>query len=175
MDARYARALFALADEAGVAERIGEELGALVELARSSEPFARLIHSPLIDRRTREKGIEAVAGRLGLHELTARFLALLARNRRLGRLSGIHARFLALLAAARGEVEAEVRSAAALDEAQSRRLEAALNEALSAKIRLQTVVDPDLIGGLIVKVGSVMVDNSLKTKLTRFERAMKGV
>jgi len=175
VDARYARALFALAEEAGTAERIGEELGALVELAARCESFATLIHSPLLDRRSQEAGIEKVAAHLDLADLTHRFLAVLARNRRLDRLAGIHECFVALLAAARGEMTAAVTSATALDDAARRRLEEALGQAFSAKVRLETTIDPDLIGGLIVKVGSVMVDNSLKTKLTRFERAMKGV
>ncbi len=175
MDARYARALFALAQEAGAAERIGEELGALVALAARSEPFATLIHSPLLDRRSQEAGIKKVGEHLDLADLTRRFLAVLARNRRLDRLPGIHACFMAHLAAARGEVTAAVTSATPLDDAARRRLEEALGQAFSAKVRIEAAIDPDLIGGLIVKVGSVMVDNSLKTKLTRFERAMKGV
>ncbi len=175
MDARYARALFALAQEAGIAERIAEELGALVALAARSAPFATLLRSPLLDRRSQEAGIAKVGEELDLSDLTRRFLSVLARNRRLDRLTGIHEAFMALLAAARGEMTAEVRSAAPLDEAACRQLETALGKAFSAKIRLRTAIDPDLIGGLIVKIGSVMVDNSLKTKLTRFERAMKGV
>ncbi|RMF67358.1 MAG: F0F1 ATP synthase subunit delta [Alphaproteobacteria bacterium] len=175
VDARYARALFALAQEAGIADRIGEELGTLVALADRSGPFATLLRSPLLDRRSQEAGIRKVAEHLALADLTRRFLSVLARNRRLHHLAGIHDRFMALLAAARGEMTAEVRSATPLDDAARRRLEEALGKAFSARIRLRTAIDPDLIGGLIVKVGSVMVDNSLKTKLTRFERAMKGV
>ena len=158
-----------------MAERIGEELGALVALAARSEPFATLLRSPLLDRKSQEAGIAKVAEELDLSDLARRFLAVLARNRRLDRLAGIHERFMALLAAARGEMTAEVRSATPLEDAARRRLEEALGRAFSARVRLETAIDPDLIGGLIVKVGSVMVDNSLKTKLTRFERAMKGV
>ena len=112
--------------------------------------------------------------RAGISDLVRRFVAVVAENRRLFALPGMIAAYSALLAERRGEVTAEVTSATPLNEAQLVAIDTALGRAVGGKVAVDTRVDPDIIGGLIVKVGSRMIDNSLKTKLQRLQLAMKG-
>jgi F-type H+-transporting ATPase subunit delta len=116
----------------------------------------------------------ALLERIGGDELTQKFIGLVSANRRLFALPGIIKAYLAQLAKRRGEVTAEVVSARKLSDSQSMALEAALRSALGGKVALALSVDPSLIGGLVVKVGSRMVDSSLKTQLQKMKLAMKG-
>lgn len=175
LDARYARALFELALDDGVEETVADELAALERLAGESEEFARLLRSPLLTRDEQRQAVVLIAERAGLGRLTARFLEALARNRRLDRLARIAAAYRALLAEHRGEITATVVAARPLE----RHEEEALAEWISAdrgrRVILDTRVDESLLGGLVLRIGSTMIDGSLATKLKKLERAMKGI
>jgi F-type H+-transporting ATPase subunit delta len=173
--ARYASALYDLADEQGALDAVAADLKGLAQLIADSEDFARFIKSPVLSRADQGKGIAAVARHAGLNPLTAKFLGLVAANRRLFALPGMIRGFLAILAQRRGEVTAEVTSAAALSDNQTAAIAAALRQAVGRTVALSAKVDPAILGGLIVKVGSRMVDSSLKSKLSRLKLVMKGV
>jgi F-type H+-transporting ATPase subunit delta len=121
------------------------------------------------------KAVEGVLQKAEVNALTRRFVGVVTENRRLFALPGIIAAFLRLLAERRGEVTAEVTSAVKLNEAQTSALEDALKSALGAKVSVELNVEPEILGGLIVRVGSRMFDSSLRTKLTRMQLAMKGI
>lgn len=173
--ARYAAALYDLADEQGALDAVAADLKGLSGLISDSEDFRRFIKSPVLSRTDQGKGIGAIADKAGLKPLTRKFLGLVAANRRLFALPGMINGFLAILAKRRGEVTAEVTSASTLSDAQSASLIAALKQTVGRAVALTTKVDPTILGGLIVKVGSRMVDSSLKSKLQRLKLVMKGV
>ena len=171
---RYAAALFDLADEAGALDRVSDDLGRLRAMVRDSKELARMIRSPIISRDNQTRAILAVLDKAGVHDLTRRFLSVVTANRRLFVLPNIIAAFLAQLARHRGEVTAEVKSAAPLTEAQLGALRDSLKRAIGAKVTVDASVDENLLGGLVVQIGSHMVDSSLSTKLERLRFAMKG-
>ncbi|MGQ0676606.1 MAG: F0F1 ATP synthase subunit delta [Rhodospirillales bacterium] len=172
---RYAAALYELADEAKTLDRVAQDLRALARLIQDSADLTRLIRSPVLDRRDQGRAIKAVLAAMGADALTQKFIGLAARNRRLFALPAMIRAFLAALAARRGEIAAEVASAAPLNPAQAEAVVAALRQVVGAKVTVETRVDPSLLGGLVVRVGSRMVDSSLKTKLQKLELAMKGL
>ncbi len=171
--ARYAQALFDLAVEAGALEAIEADLTALKALARESEDLRRLILSPRFSAEDKAKGLAAVAERASLRPLTRNFLGLLAANRRTAALSQVIAAFERLAAAHRGLVSAEVVTAAPLTDAQTRGLAAALRQALGRDPEISASVDPTILGGLKVRVGSRLYDASLKSKLDTLKFALK--
>ena len=173
--ARYAGALYELADEAKTLDEVATDFQDLKAMFADSSDFRRLIRSPVMRRDDQERAIAALAEKAGAQTLTSNFLRLLARNRRLFVLDEIIESFLAILAERRGEVRAKVSSAHALSDDQMSRLETSLRDVAGAKITLETSVDPSLLGGLIVQLGSRMYDSSLRTKLQRLQHAMKGV
>jgi F-type H+-transporting ATPase subunit delta len=172
---RYALALYELADEAKALDPIADDLRGLRALLAESADLRRLIRSPVLGRTEQGKAVAAIAERAGLQQTTRNFLGLLARNRRLFALPQMIDRYLATLAARRGEVTAEVVAAQDLTPAQRDRLGEQLRKAVGQKVAIELRVDPSLLGGLVVKLGSRMVDASLKSKLHRLELAMKGV
>ena len=131
--------------------------------------------SPLLSAEEQEKGVAAVAAAAKLHEMTGKFLGVLATNRRLNVLEGTITDFHALLSAHKGEVSADVVSARALTKKQLDDLTKKLKLAIGRDVAVNATVDESLLGGLTVKVGSQMVDSSLKTKLDNLAIAMKGV
>ncbi len=171
---RYATALFELADEAKALEAVAGDLARLRSLIETNADMARFVRSPVFTREEQGRAMAAVLDRLGVSPLTRNFLGLLARKRRLFALTGIVAAYETLLAARKGEASATVTSAHALKPAQREALQAALRAATRRDIRMTETVDPSLLGGLVVKLGSRQIDSSLKTKLARLERAMKG-
>lgn len=173
--ARYAGALYELADEAKTMDEVASDLQSLKAMFADSSDFRRLIRSPVMRRDDQERAITALAGKSGAQTLTSNFLRLLARNRRLFVLDEIVDAFLAILAERRGEGWAKVSSAHALSDDQMARLETSLRDVAGAKVTLETSVDPSLLGGLVVQLGSRMYDSSLRTKLQRLQHAMKGV
>jgi F-type H+-transporting ATPase subunit delta len=172
---RYAAALFDLADERKELDSIAGDLQSLREMLRESEDLRRLIRSPVVSREDQRRAILALAERAGLSPLARNFLGLVAQNRRLFAVPGMIEAYLELLAERRGEMTAEVVSAQPLSDDQRRRLDEQLRQAMGKKVSVDIRVDPALLGGLTVKVGSRMVDASLKTKLHRLSIAMKGV
>jgi len=172
---RYALALIDLADEKKELDGVAEDLLGLKAAIAESEDLRRLIRSPVFTRGQQRKAMEALLERLGATGLTRSFVLLVAQNRRLFALPGIIDAYLQELARRRGEVTAQVTSAYDLSDAQRKALHDALKSAVGAKVQIDLKVDPGLIGGLVVKVGSRMIDNSLRSKLQRLQIAMKGV
>lgn len=172
---RYAAALFDLAEDQSALDAVAGDLRALQTLIRESADLRRLLATPVVGRVEQEKAVTALASRAQFGKLTANFLGVLARNRRLYDLAPIIAAYLARLAARRGEVTAQVISAQDLSETQRKAIDERLRKAVGGKVAIDLKIDPGLLGGLVIKVGSRMVDASLKSKLRRLELAMKGV
>lgn len=173
--ARYALALYELADDQKVLDDVAGDLSALRQLIAESDEFVRLIRSPVLSRADQTKGVAAIANKFGAHALTAKFLGVLAANRRLFALPDVITAYLEELARRRGEVAADVTSAVALSDDEVQGVTDALRKVVGQKVTVNLTVDPTLIGGLIVRVGSRMIDSSLRTKLQRLQFAMKGV
>ncbi len=171
---RYALALLELADERKQLDPVAEDLRGLKATIAESEDLRRLIRSPVFTRDQQGRAMTAILDRAGVGELTRRFVLLVARNRRLFALDRMIAAYLAELARRRGEITARVTSATALDDEQQRALVETLRNEVGAKVQVELEVDPSLIGGLIVRVGSRMIDNSIRSKLQRLQLAMKG-
>ncbi len=171
---RYALALYELADEAKALDAVADDLRALRKLIAESADLDKLVRSPLLGRDEKAAAIEAVLAEAGAGELVKRFAVVAARNGRLFVLPQMIDAFLAELARRRGQVTADVVSARELSETQQAAVAEALNQRFGGKISVQVRVDPSLIGGMIVRVGSRMIDFSLKSKLQRLQLAMKG-
>lgn len=174
LSGRYATALFDLAADNKALNTIAGSLAALSQALRESADLMTLTTSPVIDRTAAAAGIHAAAKQLGLDPLTINFLGVLAKNRRLAALPAIIADFNKLAAAQRGEVTAQVTSAHPLSEDQVVALKAKLRAGLGADAALDLRVDPEILGGLIVRTGSRLIDSSLRTKLDTLATAMKG-
>jgi F-type H+-transporting ATPase subunit delta len=174
LSGRYATALFELAREAKALPAVEASLARFATALAGSADLAALMNSPSIARTDASKSLTAVAGTLELDGLTTKFLGTLANNRRLASYASVHAAFSQLMSGHRGETTATVTSAHALTEVQLAALKAKLKAGLGADVSLQTKVDPSILGGLIVKVGSKLIDSSLKTKLDSLSMAMKG-
>lgn len=172
---RYASALYELADESKALDQVAADLKAIRAMMASSADFMRLIRSPVLGRSEQAKAVSALADKAGFSGLTGRFMGTLASNRRLFALASVIDAFLAELARRRGEATADVTSAVALTPAQTQALEEALKSVVGSKVSVDLKVDHSLIGGLVVRVGSRMIDTSLATKLRRLRLAMKGV
>ncbi len=172
---RYAAALFDLAREAGALAALDADAGALGQALAASADLRDLIASPVYSREDQAAATAAVAAKMGLHALTANTLALMAAKRRLFVLPQLVVQVQALIAAERGEVTAEVATPVALSEAQARALAAALAASVGKNVMLNVTVDESLIGGLVVRVGSKMIDTSVKARLAQLQNAMKEV
>ena len=171
---RYATAVFELALEERALNSLAADLSALKSLLRDSPELARLVRSPVFSREEQAKGMQAVLAKANACELTRRLILLLARKRRLFALADVIRAFEALHAHHKGEVAAEVTSARALTLSETEELKRVLKETLGREPRLETHVDPKLLGGLVLKLGSRMIDSSLRTKLDSLRAAMKG-
>jgi len=171
---RYANAVFELAQEQGKVDRVAEDFAALKTVIAESHDFARLVKSPLFSREDQARALKPVLEKMGVDALTTKFLLTLAGKRRLFALEHVIAAYGRLVARLKGEVQAEVISAHALSPAQTAELKSVLKEKLGREPRLNTKVDPTLLGGLVVKVGSRMIDSSLRTKLAGLRAAMRG-
>jgi F-type H+-transporting ATPase subunit delta len=172
---RYAFALFDLAREQSVIAPIEAELQTVASMIEGSPDLRRLVQSPVFSAEEQERAIGAIADRAGIRGLVGNFLRLVARNRRLFALPGIIQGFRNLAAAQRGEVTAEVTSAHPLTADQMAELSAALREKLGKQVTLQARVNPAILGGLIVRVGSRMIDTSLRTRLMTVKSRLKEV
>jgi F-type H+-transporting ATPase subunit delta len=172
---RYATALFELAEVDKTLDGIAGELQQLDAMIRSSSELDRLIRSPVISRDDQRRAMDSILDKAGSSDLTRRFVGLVAHNRRLFALPNIIAAFAKRLALKRGETTAEVTSARPLSKEQLAAVTTALKKAVGTQVVLSTRTDPSLLGGLVVKVGSRMVDSSLKTKLLRLSFAIKGI
>ncbi|MGH6987647.1 MAG: F0F1 ATP synthase subunit delta [Caulobacteraceae bacterium] len=171
--ARYAQALFDLAVEKDAVAAIEADLSALGSMIRESDDLRRLIASPQYDARAKAEGLRAVAARAGLAPMVRDFLGVVASGRRAAALQRIFAAFRALAAERSGRILAEVTTASPMSAAQARALAAALAGALGKHAEIESRVEPSLLGGLKVKVGSRLYDASLKSKLDSLKLAMK--
>ncbi|WP_447726443.1 F0F1 ATP synthase subunit delta [Sphingomonas koreensis] len=174
LSGRYATALFELAREKGAIDKVESSLGAVKQALADSPEFAALTRSPLIGRNDAAKATAAAAKVMKLDSLTGDFLGVLAQNRRLAVLPNIVRDFRTLAARHRGETSAEVVSAHPLSPAQVTALKAQLRERVSRDVNVDLSVAPSLLGGLVVKIGSQMIDSSIKTRLNSLAHAMKG-
>jgi F-type H+-transporting ATPase subunit delta len=172
---RYASALLDLADEQKALDQVSGDLQTLRSMIGESEDLRRLLGSPVITRDEQRRAMTALMEKAGIGQLTQRFVLVVANNHRLFALPAMIEGYLAELARRRGEITAAVTSARTLSDAQQAALLGALRSAVGSKVQLDLKVDPALIGGLIVKVGSRMIDSSLRSKLQRLQLAMKGV
>ena len=171
---RYASALFDLASENGTVTAVETDLDKLETGLSESSELALLTTSPKVSRDAANKALWGVSAIMGLSELTQNFLGTLAQNRRLSKLPAIIRSFRAIAAAQRGEVSAEVASAHALTDTQLDQLKAKLTAREGRTVKLTTKVDPDLLGGLVVTIGSKRIDGSIRTRLNSLSQAMKA-
>ncbi|WP_421993994.1 F0F1 ATP synthase subunit delta [Reyranella sp.] len=173
---RYASALFELADNAKALDQVAEDLKALRQMAAESSDFARLLASPVIGREVQGKALLAVLDAAGIQGLTRNFVGTVAANGRARDLVAMATAFLAELASRRGETTATVTSAVPLSDQQLQQLSETLRSVLGGgKVSIDAHVEPDILGGLVVKVGSRLFDSSIRSKLQRLQLAMKGV
>ena len=174
LQGRYASALFDLASEQGFVTAVESDLEKLGEALKGSADLAALIRNPKVSRDDTAKAMDAVAGVLGLSALTKNFIGVLAANRRLSALPDIVRSFAAIAAAQRGEVSAEVTSAHPLDDKQIAQLAAKLKAREGKEVKIKASVDPEILGGLVVRIGSRQIDSSIRTRLNSLANAMKG-
>jgi F-type H+-transporting ATPase subunit delta len=172
--ARYAAALFDLAQEQNAVSNVESDLVKFQQLYDESVDLQRLVRSPVIAADDQARALVAVLGKAGVGPLTLNFFKLAARNRRLFAVPDMVRAFRALASKARGEVVADVTTAHALSDAHAEALKEALRVSIGKNVTLASRVDPSLLGGLIVKIGSRMVDSSLKTKLAGLRLSLKG-
>ena len=173
MAGRYAVALFELARDNGQLDVVAGELSRITEMLEASPELSALAASPILRRDDQAKAMEAVLERAGISDLTRKFIGLVTSKRRLFAFRNIARAYNAILAHHRGQISADVTTARSLDDGQVATLKAALKSALGHDVSVNLNVDPALIGGLVVKVGSRMIDNSIRTKLSNLEVAMK--
>ena len=171
---RYANALFELAQEQKAVDAVSADLASLRKALETSPDLTRLVRSPVFGAADQARALKAVLEKMGTGELATKFVLLLAAKRRLFVLLQAITAYEHQVAKSRGETEAQVTSARALSTSEITELKAALKAKLGKEPRLHAKTDPSLLGGLVVKVGSRMIDSSLRTKLDGLRAAMKG-
>lgn len=171
---RYATALFELADEKKQLDEVADDLAQLRAMIGDSDDLRRMIRSPIVAKDEQGKAIQAIMEKAGLSELTRRFVGVVAGNGRLFAVDDMARAYRAILASRRGELTAEVTSATALSDKQLEQLTEKLRSSMGSNVAIEAKVDAELLGGLIVKVGSRMIDSSLRTKLQKLQFVLKG-
>lgn len=174
LQGRYASALYDLASEQASVTAVESDLEKLDQAILGSADLAALIRNPQIAREAAARAIDGVADVLGLSPLTRNFLGVLAANRRLGKLPQVVSAFHTIAAAARGEASAEVTSAHPLSASQIAQLAEKLKARQGMDVKITAKVDPELLGGLVVRIGSTQIDSSIRTRLNTLANAMKG-
>ncbi|TCL72743.1 F0F1 ATP synthase subunit delta [Rhizobium sp. BK251] len=172
---RYASSLFELASEQGAVEAVTADLDRFQAMLDESDDLKRFVASPVFSAEEQLKAIAVIGEKAGFGALFASFLKVVAGNRRLFALPGMMKSFRRIAARQRGEISAEVTSAHALTPAQENELRAALKSVTGKDVAVVVTVDPSILGGLIVKVGSRQIDTSLRTKLSTLKLALKEV
>ncbi len=170
---RYAEALFDLALEQDAIEKVEADLNSLSRAMAVSADFRVLLSSPVYDAEDKARAVAAIADKARVSAVTRNFLGVVAKNRRLFALDGMMTAFRKMVADHRGEVSAEAIAAAPLNDDQTKRLRGEIERIVGKAVNLSVRVDADLLGGLIVKVGSTMIDSSLRNKLNRLKSVMK--
>ena len=171
---RYSEALMGLAQDQQLLDRIAKELSSLAQAANDNAELQQIISSPLMKREEQGRAVMAVLKNFGASQLMQNFIGLLAQNRRLPLLPSISARFAEKLRLRRGEVLAQVTVARELQDDQKTLLQKTLSERLGRKVDIVVSVDPSILGGLIVRIGSQQIDDSLKTKLNNLAFSLKS-
>ena len=174
LQGRYAAALFELASDKKAVTAVETDLDTLGEALVKAPDLAALIRNPLVSRSDAAKAMSAVASVLKLSDTTKSFIGVLAANGRLAALPEVIRAFATIAAAARGEMTAEVTSAHPLDAAQLKSLAEKLKAREGRDIKIKTSVDPELLGGLVVRIDSRQIDSSIRTRLNSLAQAMKG-
>ncbi|NDF11938.1 MAG: F0F1 ATP synthase subunit delta [Proteobacteria bacterium] len=164
---RYASALFELAESKKAAAQVGEDLASFMALVGENEELANVVLNPLLPKDQVAKALSAVAKKAGAHELTVRFIEVIAENRRLGLFDQIEAAYAAKLREKQGELTASVITATPLSAANKKELEQSLSKNSGKKVQIEETVDATILGGLIVQLGSKRVDASVAGKLER--------
>lgn len=172
---RYATALFELARDAGSLDQTEADLDALSEALAESGDLMDLLKNPIYTRAEQGEAIAAVGAKMGLSPLVLNVIGLMASKRRLFAVPQLITIYKGLLADHRGEVTADVTAAHALSDTQQNALVEQIKSAIGQEVKLNVTVDPAIIGGLIVKVGSRMIDSSIRSKLAGLQNAMKEV
>ncbi len=172
---RYATALIDLAEGKDQMDVVAADLKQLQVMIGESDDFVRLIRSPVISRGEQQKAMDTILTKAEMSDLTKQFVGSVSQNRRLFALPSMISAYLQILAERRGEVTADVTSAKELTDKQVTALSASLKKVVGSEVSVNSQVDPSLLGGLIVKIGSRMVDSSLRTKLQHLRLAMKGI
>ncbi len=171
---RYATALFGLARDEQKIDAVSRSLDSIEEATRESADFRALTTSPLVSRGDASKAVRALVPSLRLDPVTANFLGVLADNGRLSELKNVIRAFRTLASGHRGETTAEVTSAHPLDDRQIAELKANLKARVGRDVAIDAKVDPAILGGIVVRLGSQMIDASIRTKLNTLAHAMKG-
>lgn len=172
---RYAGSLYELAEQSKAVDQVEADLGRFEALLSQNDDLTRLIRSPVFSAEEQFKAISAIADKAGITGLVGNFLRVVAQNRRLFAVPAMIEAFRAIAAEARGEVSAEVTSAHPLSAAQEKELKATLKGVTGKDVAIEATVDPSLLGGLVVKIGSRQIDTSLRTKLNSLKLALKEV
>ena len=172
---RYALALFELAQEQSQLQPVENDLIQLQGMLDESADLRRMVRSPVFSADEQDGALTALLGKAGVSPLTMNFVKLITRNRRLFAVPEMVKAFRSLAARSRGEIEADVTSANELNDGQLQTLKETLKASLGQDVQINSKVDPSLLGGLIVKVGSRMIDSSLRTKLSTLKLRMKEV
>lgn len=172
---RYATALFDLAEEQNALDDVQRDLQTITSLLEESADLVKVVRSPVISRQDQARAMNAVLEAAGAGQTVKNFVGVVAQNRRLFALPGMIRAYNELLAQHRGEVSASVTSALPLSEEQRQKLSDTLKQAVGRDVNIETSVDEGLLGGMVVRVGSRMVDYSLATKLNSLRLSMKGV
>ena len=171
---RYASALFGLARDEKQIDAVTRSLDSLEAAMAESADFRTLVTSPLVGRADAGKAVRALTPTLGVDPITGKFLSVLADNGRLSELKAVIKAVRQLAAAHRGETTAEVTSAFPLNDDQVAKLKANLKSRLGRDVAIDAKVDPNILGGIIIRHGSQMIDASIRTKLNTLANAMKG-
>ncbi len=171
---RYAGALVDLAEQAKSIDGIQDDLSALEAMISESSDLAEVINSPLISKEKQANAIEAIAAKAKFNKLTNNFLAVLVQNRRLDALLGIIRAYKKIIAERSGQIEVSLETASKLTAAQSKEFKKKIEKALGRSVFIEEKVTPEIMGGVIVTIGSYMIDDSVRRKLERLGAALKS-
>lgn len=175
MSGRYANALFECALEAGYLDEVWQDLGRFQTALSESADLQRLVRSPVFSKDQQKNAILALFQKINFSEIVTNFFMLVIEKRRLYAINAMIDDYKSLLSQYLGEVHADVTSAVELSDAQLGELKTSLKNYVNQDVAVNTQVDPALLGGLVVKIGSIMMDTSLRTKLNRLKMTMKEV
>ncbi len=171
---RYAQALLKVADQAQAIPVVEQDMRDLLAMLSSSPELSRAVSSPLIGRKAMNEMVTALASKAQFNSVTQKFLGVLAQNGRVANVQSIASQVLKICAARRGEVEAVIRTAHALSPEQQNALKAGLKQSLGLDAHLNITVDPTLLGGMMITVGSRLIDDTVKSKLDRLKTILQS-